>query len=219
MNKLISSWLALKQCLLTYPQIKTADSVEEAINEVLAENERLTRERDEALGRYHELVRSNGSCVGLGDHTGELLPDFRSCLYPAQSHYSPRTRLFSPEPRRANESWLGHFVPDPSGRHDWRFSTGSSLTQWVFDGDLWPVLRGKIRIAFQRHNVTEDEMGWYDDPLGRATRRFFSGVEWTRWESDGTRAWASGSAPGVSIALDEFEAMLDHFLTFDPESN
>ena len=175
------------------------------------------RERDEALRRYHELVRSNGSCVGLGDHTGELLPDFRSCLYPAQSHYSPQFRVFAPEPRRADESWLGSFVPDPSGRHDWRFATGSSLTQWVFDGDLWPVLQGKIRIAFQRHNVTEDEMGWYDDPLGRAAQRFFSGVEWTRWESDGTRAWPSGSAPENAIAIDEFAADLHLFLTYDPE--
>ena len=177
------------------------------------------RDKSAAFLRYHSLVDERGLCPGRGDHTGALLPDFRYCLYPSFAHFSLSTRVFTTEPRRANESLLGSFVPDPSGRYDWRFMVGTSHTQWVFNGDLWPILRGKVRIALQRHNLIEDEMGWFDDPLGRAPRRFFSGVEWTRWESDGTRAWASGSAPGVSIALDEFEAMLDHFLTFDPESN
>src|SRR5690554_5958653 len=42
--------------------------------------------------------------------------------------------------------------------------------------------------------------GWYADPDGRVPSRWWDGVWWTAWESDGDRQWV-GSHPGPARRL------------------
>ena len=96
----------------------------------------------------------------------------------------------------------------------------SGLVVWVADGDR-PV-------ALDDENVREDRMGWYDDPCGVGRKRFFTGVDWTHWVSDGTvaRATATPLGPlhtasgpfddelglGASTDLQSFDFEVDDYL-------
>lgn len=56
-------------------------------------------------------------------------------------------------------------------------------------------------------------MGWYDDPLDVAPKRWFSGIEFTRWVSDGTSVSTSGGTRDRRVlSPSEFDGMIDRFL-------
>jgi hypothetical protein len=162
---------------------------------------RAERARQVADLSQHE--KAMGLCAFHGDHTGARFADLVDCQFPVTwrpgvvSPLPPDSLLSVLDfPRRGPlPSGTGEFLPDPSGRYRWRCRAGKAWTQWVSFAEHPGETVDELKAGVDDDRIVEDKMGWFDDPASQAPQRFFTGVEWTRWLTDGDRAWCQEGDP------------------------
>src|SRR5690606_1491680 len=60
--------------------------------------------------------------------------------------------------------------------------------------------------------------GWYPDPDGLASLRWWDGAWWTLWESDGARLWPGTTTPARRATVDDLPALAFVRTSFLPEA-
>ena len=100
-----------------------------------------------------------------------------------------------------SEGWL----PDPSGRHQYRHYSGEGPTAWVSDGGQ--VYEDPLESAPESARAIEDSdrpLGWYRNASNPEEVRFWDGSQWTDGpaeEPEFARQSAGGTASPASAAL------------------